>query len=149
MPTPLALDKAFDIARLFKLEEAGLFDALELTYDDFVAESAVDAHQLWPLLFGQAANHLDETGKAARCTVGLAALNMYCSTSAGCQSNRCILCGWGVPAYAGCNWPRRHFDVRKGFNRGVDVKNPGRTQGMLNEFIWPAYPVPPGNQHAL
>ena len=81
MPTPLALDKAFDIARLFKLEEAGLFDALELTYDDFVAESAVDAHQLWPLLFGQAANHLDETGKAARCTVGLAALNMYCSTS--------------------------------------------------------------------
>jgi len=37
----------------------------------------------------------------------------------------------------------------QGFNRSVDVKNPGRTQGMLNEFIWLAYPVPPGNQHTL
>lgn len=37
--------------------------------DDFVAESAITVHQLWPLLFGQVANHFDESGKAACCTV--------------------------------------------------------------------------------
>jgi hypothetical protein len=34
VPTPLALDNAFDVACLFKLEEAGLFNVLELTFSE-------------------------------------------------------------------------------------------------------------------
>jgi len=34
VPTPLALDNAFDVACLFKLEEAGLFNILELTFSE-------------------------------------------------------------------------------------------------------------------
>jgi len=35
VPTPLALDNAFDVACLFKLEEAGLFNVFELTFSEW------------------------------------------------------------------------------------------------------------------